>query len=113
MSLKATIKVGNTTIQAEGKDIKDLIKQIGFFGELPAACKCGSKNIGFRHRTAQDYEFFSLLCADCGMEFAFGQKKDMVSLYPKGPWAKYEPNQQQSSSRQAPVDDDDDQTIPF
>lgn len=117
MGYRATTKVGSTNITVEAKDIKDLFKQIGVFSDLPTKCDCGSHDIRFRHRVAKDFDFYSLLCGDCGKEFALGQSKDQVNLFPKGPWAKYQrdggdggSNRSDGSMTSGPLEDDD---IPF
>jgi hypothetical protein len=123
MPIRATTKIGVTNITVDAKDIKDLFQQIGIFTELPNKCACGSENIRLRHRVAKGYDFYSLLCGDCGHEFALGQLKEGGNLYPKGPWAPpykggdrddpgaYRGEQAQGPRRQNHGDEEDD--IPF
>jgi hypothetical protein len=122
MSIRATTKIGVTTITVDAKDVKDLFQQIGVFTELPSKCDCGSENIRLRHRVAKGYDFYSLLCGACTKEFQLGQLKEGGGLYPKGPWAaQYKggnddsgggrPSSQQSGGGGGNYADEDD--IPF
>ena len=42
-----------------------------------------SRAIRFQTRTNESYEYFSLVCLECGAQFQFGQRKDGETLFPK------------------------------
>lgn len=84
MSLKLQTKLGNNTIMVEAENVKDLIKEISFFNELPAHCgNCKSSNLGFRHRNVRENDFYEIVCRDCGHSFKLGQHKGKETLFPK------------------------------
>lgn len=78
---------GRLIIEIEGTTVKDLFAQIGPIAEVldaDAACgKCSSPNIYPRAREAQGYDFYELVCSDCGAKLSFGQFKDGSGLFPK------------------------------
>lgn len=85
MSIKANLKVGTTTIQVEADSVKDLIKEISFFNELPPQCgKCGDRDLGFRHRNVDKNDYFEMVCnnPECGFTFPLGQHKEGGTLFP-------------------------------
>lgn len=102
MSLKANIKMGSTTIQVEADNVKDLIKEVSFFNELPHKCQnCSDTDLGFRHRSVSGNEYYELVCnnPDCGFTFPLGQHKDnkdtLFPNYTKGwqpPYKRAESN---------------------
>lgn len=84
MSIKATIKIGsNCNIQVEGESPVELIKSVSQFSQLPTKCgHCDSTNLSLSHRTAgnaDEYDYLSLKCMDCGATGDIGQTKN-----PKG-----------------------------
>ena len=85
MSYKLQTKLGNNTIMVEADNVKDLIKEVSFFNELPCNCgNCKSANLGFRHRLVQQNDFYEIICRDCGYTFKLGQhKQPLNTLFPK------------------------------
>lgn len=82
--IKATTKIGNTSVSVEAEDPKELFQAIGFFAEMPQKCgHCDSQCISPTHRKVKGYDFYSLKCGDCRYEFRFGQTKEDQSLFPK------------------------------
>lgn len=80
-------KIGAHLVEVSADTLKEAIELGSLLSELPQKCgPCGSPDIAFNHRIAQTYSFYSLRCRACGNEFPIGQKKDMHSLFPKGPW---------------------------
>ncbi len=109
--MKATYTAfgGRLQCEVQGDSIKEIIKQIGPIAEIldsDTACGCcQSENIHPRCRKAGDYEYFELVCSDCGAQMSFGQAKDMKSLFPKRKghpetrgWSVYVADRQQSSA---------------
>jgi len=78
---------GRLVIEIEGDTIKSLFQQIGPVAEVldaDNACgKCSSPNIYPRARTAQGFDFYELVCSDCGAKLSFGQNKAGGGLFPK------------------------------
>ena len=79
---------GRLVVEIEGTTIKDLIKEIGPIAEILDAdhvCgKCQSPNIYPRCRTAQDkFDYYELVCSDCGARLSFGQHMDGGTLWAK------------------------------
>lgn len=121
--MKATYTAfgGRLQCEVQGDSIKEIIKQIGPIAEIldsDTACGCcQSENIHPRCRKAGDYEYFELVCSDCGAQMSFGQSKDMKSLFPKRKdhpdtrgWSVYQRDTQQqehaSGPRRAPQGED-------
>ncbi len=105
--MKAHLRIGRLTIEAQGETIKDLFRELATADEVFAAeseCGiCGSPDIGMQVRTVDSYQFYELKCKsqDCGAKFAFGQSKNGGGLFPKrkdedgnwlphGGWSKWE-----------------------
>jgi hypothetical protein len=136
MSIKATITVGaSCVVSVEAENPVELIKSASQFTQLPSACgHCGSKDLGFNHRTAGDsneYDYLTLKCGGCGASCDLGQSKAIKGAIffkynpkeatnVKDGWYKYweqgkgssapSSSNQGISPTQAPDDNDD---IPF
>lgn len=79
MPLKASIKVGSTAIQVEAENVKDLIREVSFFSELPKACgNCNKTDLGFSYRSVKNFEYYEVVCNNpgCGFTFPLGQHAD-------------------------------------
>lgn len=109
--MKATYTAfgGRLQCEVQGDSIKEIIKQIGPIAEiLDSDTTCGcctSGNIHPRCRKAGEYEYYELVCSDCGAQMSFGQSKDMKSLFPKRKehpetrgWSVYVGDRQQSEA---------------
>ncbi len=109
--MKATYTAfgGRLQCEVQGDSIKEIIRQIGPIAEiLDSDSQCGccqSENIHPRCRKAGDYEYYELVCSDCGAQMSFGQSKDLKSLFPKRKdhpdtrgWSVYVADRQQSSA---------------
>ena len=93
MKFTFTVNLGNTPITFEDTaDTNiDFVEKASFYMDLPTTCGlCNSGNLKVQHRVAQDFDFYSVKCADCGAELKFGQAKEGRRLFPKA-WDKYEP----------------------
>jgi hypothetical protein len=119
--IKASTKVGRSTIHIEADGFKKLMLIHGFLNQVPEKCgNCGSDNIVLNGTKNAGYEFYGCLCKDCKHELKCGQRKEDGGLFWKiedGWAAPYQkeggggrPPQQQGGGR-PPADDDDD--IPF
>lgn len=71
-------------------DLKDLTQAFEFLSYADSVfgvkqCgNCDSTNVRFSHRQPQGYDYYSVVCQDCGHELKFGQQKDSKRLFPKG-----------------------------
>jgi len=82
---------GRLTVECEGANVKELVRSIAQVQEIldaDSSCGlCGSQQIKFRVRQREKggrrFDFFELICEICHGFLEFGQKTDMVSLYPK------------------------------
>ena len=75
--LKATFKVGRSSLQVEAQDFKSLLKYTTLFGSMPEKCgKCGSDDIFLRHKSPKGNDYYGLECRSCGAEFNFHQRKE-------------------------------------
>lgn len=93
MKFTFTVNLGNTPVTFEDTaDTNiDFVEKASFYMDLPTSCGlCNSKNLKVQHRVAQDFDFYSVKCSDCGAELKFGQTKEGRRLFPKA-WDKYEP----------------------
>lgn len=93
MKFTFTVNLGNTPITFEDTaDTNiDFVEKASFYMDLPTTCGlCNSGNLKVQHRVAQDFDFYSVKCTDCGGELKFGQAKEGRRLFPKN-WDKYEP----------------------
>lgn len=98
------------SVEVEGKDNKDIFKQLSVFQELfdNGKCQaCDGERVRFVVREVQGNTFYELRCLDCGATLAFGQKKADGSLFPKrkdkdgnwlpnGGWVKWQPREEES-----------------
>jgi len=51
-----------------------------------AASSCGccqSRELRFRHRKAEKFDYYELVCSECGARFQFGQHQEGGGLFPK------------------------------
>lgn len=84
MSYKASLKLGQMAIQVEAEDVKELIKQVSFFCELPSSCgNCRKSSLGFRHRNVQGNDFYEVICEnpECAFTFPLGTHKVGGTLF--------------------------------
>lgn len=98
------------SVEVEGKDNKDIFRQLAIFQELfdNGRCQaCDSERVRFVVREVQGNTYYELRCLDCGSTLAFGQKKADGSLFPKrkdkdgnwlpnGGWVKWQPREDES-----------------
>lgn len=97
-------------VEVEGKDNKDIFRQLSLFQEIFEHSQCGAcegERIRFVVRENQGNTYYELRCLDCGATLAFGQKKADGSLFPKkkdkdgnwlpsGGWVKWQPKDDDS-----------------
>jgi hypothetical protein len=78
---------GRLLFRVEGGSQKDLFEAIADVQEIfeaDEACgMCKSTDIRFRVRRVKDNAYYELRCGSCNARFAFGQSKDMKTLFPK------------------------------
>lgn len=91
------------TVTANAKDAQGVFKAVSYFSTLFGTRSCGncsSPEVKPRHDKRQDYDFYSIQCADCGYALKFGTRKEDLMMFPKG----WEPPYKKDK------DGDDDQT---
>lgn len=78
------------SVEIESDSARDAVEQLAAFQEVfgEACGKCGSKDVQFVVRTAQDksgddVQYYELRCRDCGAKLAFGCNKKGGGLFPK------------------------------
>ena len=87
--MKATFQVNpKLSLELEGKDQKDLFKELAKSQEifsLDTCGLCGCKNIRYVVRNVEDNDFYELVCQDvkCRAKLAFGQHKKGNTMFPK------------------------------
>lgn len=110
---------GKLTFELTAETPKDLFGQIGavqevFEAETECGC-CAGTDLRFRMREVDTFKYYEMHCGNpaCRARFAFGQSKDMKSLFPKRKdddnewlpnrgWAKYTPKGE-GAANAAPV----------
>ena len=84
--MKVQYKVGNASIEVDGKDVKDAFAQLSgaveVFGQSECIC-CGSKAVVPSVRENQGNTYYEMKCTQCGASLGFGQRKADGALYPK------------------------------
>ena len=95
MKFTFNVNLGGTTITFEdtADNNVDFIEKSSFYMELPTECgMCQSTNLKVQHRVAQEFDFYSIKCKDCGGELKFGQAKEGRRLFPKNWNPAYDSN---------------------
>jgi hypothetical protein len=88
-SMEAQYKTrnGRLTVTVSIDNQKDLFRALSMVAEVveaESACGCCQSNrIHHRVRTAKGYDFYELICEECGARFEFGQLKEGEALFPK------------------------------
>ena len=101
---------GRLYFKVEGGTQKELFENIADLQEIFESDEncglCKSTDIRFRVREVKGNKYFELRCLACNAQFAFGQNKDMKSLFPKRKdddnnwlpnrgWFKWQPKEDQ------------------
>lgn len=86
-------KLGNSQImfESEGK-AQDIVKDLAFWGTIRSECgSCSGHNVSLNHRHAKGFDFYGLICNDCGAQAQFGQLKEGNRFYMKhnAKWEKF------------------------
>lgn len=84
--MKVQYKVGNSTVEVDGKDVKDVFVQLSGAVEVfgNSACgACGAATVVPNVREVQGNTYFEMRCTNCGSSLSFGQRKADGALYPK------------------------------
>ena len=111
MSVRVSMVMGSAKVEVEAPDAKEAVKElssyIDFFGESTCGL-CQSTDVVPRHRVAQGYDFYEMVCRACGAKLSFGQTREDNKLFPKRKdnqgnwmdnkgWHKFERQQSQQS----------------
>jgi hypothetical protein len=106
MSVKLSDRL---SVVVEGKDQKDIFKQISELEEIFGINECGachSNDVYFRVRNVEDNDYHEIACRKCSATLALGQMKKGGGLFPKrkddegnwlknGGWLKWNPQTKQ------------------
>jgi hypothetical protein len=100
MPIKVTQEIGTLTVEVTGEEPKDIIRQLAFFGTLPAACpydlegapcnyalQLTFKTVVPQHgeHKGKTLKYYGLRCANTpAHECNFGQRADDGSIFYKG-----------------------------
>lgn len=82
---------GPFEVVVEGQKETDVIFQASFWGEVAAHC-VGRKQVAFKYRSSQGYDFYEVVDLITGERLPLGQRKDGSGLWPKGWEPPYNPN---------------------
>lgn len=70
-------KIGNSMIEYEGQDFKQVCKFSALVGEIPRKCSlCGSEDVYLYHKSPKGNDYFGVKCGGCGAEQNFHQRKE-------------------------------------
>lgn len=86
MKLTYTTPNGRLAFEVDvttGKQAFEVVAGVQELFEEPACGCCKSANIRCSVRDHDNNKYFSLVCADCGAQLDFGQKKDGKTLFCK------------------------------
>lgn len=84
--MKVQYKVGNSTVEVDGRDVKDVFSQLSGAVEVFGHAKCGacgSTAVVPSVREVQGNTYYEMRCTQCGATLGFGQRKADGQLYPK------------------------------
>lgn len=84
--MKVQYKVGNASVEVDGRDTKDVFTQLSGAVEVfgHSACgSCGSTAVVPNVRENQGNTYYEMRCTQCGASLGFGQRKADGALYPK------------------------------
>jgi hypothetical protein len=84
--VKITYKVGNAVIEAEGKTVKEVFKELAQAAEAvgdPGCGSCKKTYITPHWREVDGNDYFELVCQACGARLSLGQNKTGGGLFPK------------------------------
>ncbi len=100
---KVRVKCGEFWLEVDAQDVKEAFRGLANYLEVFSESVCGvcqSTAIRPSHRTKDSFDFYELICCQCGAALKLGQSKDQHRLFPKrkdengnwlenGGWAKY------------------------
>jgi len=79
MKIKINKKIGNSTIQFEIEEPKDVeaLALAGMIASAPSQCSlCKSQNVTLSGKKAKGYTFVEIKCEDCSASSSMGQYKE-------------------------------------
>lgn len=100
--MKVTTMIGPMKFEMEVKSVKEVFENLSFWAnEWSQICgSCDSnKVLPFSRKNKDGNVYYTGKCQDCGHEYAYGQNKNGVDLFHKGPWG--EPYAPPASDQQA------------
>lgn len=108
MQIQLKLKLGNNevTITENAENVKDLFKKLSFLTSLPSVGPNGENDLRISYRVAGgQYEYYSIVSDQAGMELKFGQSKDGEGLFAKGWEPVFQGDGQETSNEEqaAPV----------
>ena len=83
---KVRVQAGKAWIEVEASNVKEAMQGIGEYAEVfkEDTCQCcQSTNVIPIHRNAQGYDFYEMVCCDCGAKLSYGQTREGGRLFPK------------------------------
>ena len=110
--MKIKINIGNSQLEFDGRDFKEVAKDASAFSQAKKCMLCNSANISLDYRSVkakqgqhagQNFDYYSVKCLDCQGRAQFGQYQTGGWFLKK--WEKFEPQQNKQSSPQQQSND--------
>ena len=109
MEAQYKTRSGQLIVKIEGRLFLDIIRGISEVEEILRNDKCGcceSINVRPSHRKSGNYDFYEMLCEDCGAALALGVRQADQKLFPRrkdedgnflanGGWKKWQGSRQE------------------
>ena len=83
--MKITVNNGNTTIEVDGSNTKELFEKLAELQEVFTGEPCGMCNGPTRYgvRVVDDNKYYEMVCTKCGAHLKYGQMKKGDKLFAK------------------------------
>ena len=108
MEAQYKTRSGQLIVKIEGRLFLDIIRGISEVDEVLRNDKCGcceSTNVRPNHRKSGNYDFYEMLCQDCGAALGLGVRQSDQKLFPRrkdedgnflanGGWKKWQGSRQ-------------------
>lgn len=109
MEAQYRTRSGHLVVKVEGRLLLDIIRGISEVEEVLQNDQCGcckSRNVRPNHRRSGNYDFYEMLCQDCGAALRLGVRQSDQKLFPRrkdedgnllanGGWKKWQGSSQE------------------
>jgi hypothetical protein len=86
MSAKVRYPLGRIWVEVEAESVREAIRDLSDYVEVFSESQCGlceSEQIRPSYKVAKGYDFYELMCCNCGARLSFGQTKEGQRLFAK------------------------------